>query len=72
MKNYTNNYWGNSFERIFVATLSIATGTILIYLAVLGPLILDIIKYKTADVVNNQLVGQDIINLILLSPILIT
>lgn len=72
MKNYTNNYWGNSFERIFVATLSIATGIILIYLAVSGPLILDIIKYKTADVVNNQLVGQDIVNLILLSPILIT
>ena len=70
--NKTNNgSFGNSFERIFVAMISIATGIILIYLAVEGPLFLHHIKYKTADIVNNQLAGQDMVNMFLLSPILI-
>ena len=63
--------FGNSFERIFVALISIATGITLIYLAIEGPLILHHIRYKTADIINNQLVGQDIINMLVLSPILI-
>ncbi len=41
----------------------------MIYLAIQGPLFLKTIKYKTADVVNNQLIGQDVVNLFLLSPI---
>lgn len=32
---------------------------------------LDLIRYKTAEVINNQLVGQDIVNIFVLSPILI-
>ncbi|MFH1049725.1 MAG: hypothetical protein V1779_02205 [bacterium] len=68
----TNNYnFGNSFERIFVVILAILTALTLIYLAVQGPLMLGNIKYKTADLVNNQLIGQDLINLVVLSPILL-
>jgi hypothetical protein len=66
-----NNYFGNSFERIFVAILAILNALTLIYLSVQGPMILGNIKYKTAEIVNNQLIGQDLINLILLSPILL-
>ncbi|MBI4811204.1 MAG: hypothetical protein HY800_07175, partial [Ignavibacteriales bacterium] len=40
-------------------------------MAIKGPLFLHHIKYKTADIINNQIVGQDIVNLFLLSPILI-
>lgn len=66
-----NNYFGNSFERIFVAVLALLSALTLIYLSIQGPLVLSNIKYKTAEVVNNQLIGQDLINLILLSPILL-
>lgn len=66
-----NQSFGTRFERIFVAILAIATGIILIYLAIEGPLFLHHIKYKTADIINNQLVGQDMVNMFVLSPILI-
>lgn len=71
MDGTNENTFGNSFERIFVALISIATGIILIYLAIEGPLFLQHIKYKTAGIINNQLAGQDIVNIFLLSPILI-
>lgn len=71
MNNTTENNFGTPFERIFVTFISIATGIILIYLAIEGPLFLHHIKYKTAEVINNQLVGQDIVNMFILSPILI-
>lgn len=61
--------YGNSFERIFVGILSVVVGGILIYLAIQGPLLLNNIKYKTADVINNQLIGQDAVNLFILAPI---
>lgn len=70
MNKTTTDIFGNSFERIFVAFLSVASGMILIYLAIMGPLFLDLIHYKTADVINNQLAGQDIVNMFVLSPIL--
>jgi hypothetical protein len=71
MDSKDENNFGSSFERIFVALISIATGIILIYLAIEGPLLLGHIKYKTADIINNQIAGQDIVNIFLLSPILI-
>ncbi len=61
---------GSPFERVFVAALAIATGAALVYLAVQGPLIRGAIAYKTAAVIGNQLVGQDVVNLVVLSPIL--
>jgi hypothetical protein len=71
MNNTNDANFSNSFERIFVALISVATGITLIYLAIEGPLFLQHIKYKTADFVNNQLVAQDFVNIFLLSPILI-
>jgi hypothetical protein len=71
MNTKTDNTFGSPFERIFMGFLSIATGIILIFLAVKGPLFLNHIKYKTADILNNQLIGQDVVNLFLLSAILI-
>jgi len=64
-----DNAFGNEFERILVGLLAVATGAVLIYLAVQGPLFLGAIRYKTAAVVNNQLIGQDLVNLFLLSVI---
>jgi hypothetical protein len=61
---------GGPFERLFVGALAIATGVALVYLAIQGPLIRGAIAYKTAAVIGNQLVGQDVVNLVLLSPIL--
>lgn len=71
MNSVNSKIFGSPFERIFIALLSVATGMTLIYLAIQGPLFLDNIKYKTADIINNQVIGQDIVNLFLLSPILI-
>jgi len=71
MNSINDNSFGNSFERIFVVLISIATGITLIYLAIGGPLFLHHIKYKTADIIINQIVGQDIVNMFLLSSILI-
>lgn len=66
-----HNDFGNSFERILTGLAAVVSGAILIYLAVQGPLIAGRIHYKTADLINNQLVGQDVVNLVLLSPMLI-
>jgi hypothetical protein len=66
-----DNSFGNEFERILVSLLAVATGLALIYLAVQGPLVLGHIRYKTAAVINNQVVGQDLVNLFLLSVILL-
>jgi len=66
-----DNQFGNEFERILVSLLAVATGLALIYLAVEGPLFLGHIRYKTATVINNQLMGQDLVNLFLLSVILL-
>lgn len=59
------------FERIFVAIITMLSGLVLAYLAVVGPLFLGVVKYRTAEVINNQLMGQDLVNLFLLSPGLI-
>ena len=48
-----------------------AAGITLIFLAIEGPLFMQHIKYKTADIMNNQLIGQDVVNMFVLSPILI-
>ncbi len=63
--------FGSAFERIFVGIVAVVAGAVLIYLAVQGPLVRGVMTFKTAPVVNNQLVGQDLVNLVLLSPLLI-
>jgi hypothetical protein len=63
--------FGSSFERIFVGIVAIMTGLCLIYLAIQGPLVRGVLTYKTAAVINNQLVGQDLVNILLLTPLLV-
>jgi hypothetical protein len=65
------NDFGSPFERVFVGLLAIAAGLALIYLSVQGPLIRGVITYKTAPGIIGQLVGQDAVNLVLLSPVLL-
>lgn len=59
------------FERIFIAITALLCGVVLAYLAILGPLFLGVVRYRTAKVINNQLIGQDLVNLFLLSPALL-
>lgn len=61
--------FGTEFERLFAACLAFGVGIALVYLALLGPLWLNQIQYKTAAIINNQLLGQDAVNLVLLAPI---
>jgi hypothetical protein len=63
--------FGSPFERVFVGLIAVMAGLVLIYLAIQGPLLRGVIKYKTAEITNNQLVGQDLVNLVLMSPLLI-
>ena len=58
-------------ERITVSLLCIFSGIILIYLAICGPLVLNILTYKTAETGIFQIMGQDLVNLFLLSSLLI-
>lgn len=65
------NAYGSNFERIFTGLMAILAGITLIYLAVMGPLVSGAIKYRTPEVINNQLIGQDLVNLAVLAPLLI-
>lgn len=71
MKQNDFTYFGTEFERIVIGYLSILTGLMLAYLAIQGPLFLNYIHYKTHQIVINQLIGQDAVNLFLLSPMLV-
>jgi len=71
MNEYSYNNFGSNFERIFIGLISVAAGVTLIYLALMGPLYLGLIKYRTPEVINNQLVGQDLVNLAVVGPILL-
>ncbi|MDI6846489.1 MAG: hypothetical protein QME28_10195 [Candidatus Saccharicenans sp.] len=75
MNNHSYNSWnvyGSDFERIFIGLMAILAGITLIYLAISGPLVYGEIKYRTPEAINNQLIGQDMINLAVLAPLLIT
>jgi hypothetical protein len=61
--------FGSDFERILIGALAVATGVLLVYLAIQGPLFLGAIRYKTDPIINNQVLGQDAVNLFLLSVI---
>ncbi len=61
--------FGNEFERIGVGLLAVVTGILLIYLAIQGPMVLGAIRYKTHPLLLNQIIGQDAVNLFLLSVI---
>jgi hypothetical protein len=64
-----DNTFGSKFERVLIGLLAVITGVLLIYLAIQGPLFLGNIHYKSAPVIDNQIIGQDVVNLFLLSLI---
>lgn len=64
-----DNAFGSDFERMVMGLLAVITGILLIYLAIQGPLFLGNIHYKSAPVIDNQIIGQDVVNLFLLSLI---
>jgi hypothetical protein len=71
METLRDDPFGSPFERISVAFVAIAAGLVLIYLAVQGPLDRGVLTYKTAALINNQLLGQDAVNLVLMAPLLL-
>ncbi|GIM29967.1 hypothetical protein CPJCM30710_26330 [Clostridium polyendosporum] len=68
---YASSTKVSNFERIFISLNAIVSGIVLTFLAVEGPLILNKLTYKTSPSSIYQIQGQDLINLILLSPLLI-
>lgn len=71
MNNISDNNFGSVFERIFIGLISLTAGLILIYLTIMGPLIRGEIRYRTPEVINNQLLGQDLVNLAVMAPLLV-
>ena len=71
MERANDMSFGSAFERTFVALIAIATALVLIFLAIQGPLMRGAITYKTDPTINNQLVGQDAVNIGLMGPLLI-
>jgi hypothetical protein len=71
MERTSDTSLGSEFERIFVGLVAIAAALVLIFLAIQGPLVRGALVYKTNPVTNNQLIGQDAVNLGLLAPLLI-
>ena len=57
------------FERKLISSIAILSGILLLLISVFGPLILDIIKFRTSISGINQTKGQDLVNLLLLAPI---
>ncbi|MHA1170046.1 MAG: hypothetical protein ACTSP4_13985 [Candidatus Hodarchaeales archaeon] len=58
-----------TFERYLVGITAIIVAGMLTIMAVMGPLVLGIISYKTSNSALYQTQGQDLVNLILLVPL---
>jgi len=71
METLRDDPFGSPFERAFVALVAIAAGLVLVTLAIQGPLVRGVLTYKTAALINNQLLGQDAVNLVLMAPLLL-
>jgi hypothetical protein len=59
------------FERIIISLTTIVVGITIGLISILGPLGLDIIKYASSESAITQGMGQDLINLVLITPICI-
>ena len=60
------------FEKYFIGIVAVLCGIVFIYLSISGPFFLNIIHYKTSLSGISQIKGQDIINLFLMAPLLLT
>jgi hypothetical protein len=61
--------YNKKFERIVIGLTAIVLGLTIALISIFGPLILDIIKYASSESAITQGKGQDLINLILITPI---
>ncbi|MFX1508491.1 MAG: hypothetical protein ACFFDC_20615 [Promethearchaeota archaeon] len=59
------------FERIIISFTVIVLGITIGLISILGPLGLDIIKYASSESAITQGMGQDLINLVFVTPICI-
>ncbi len=59
------------FERFFIGISAVAVGCGLAAMAMMGPLWLGTIQYKTSPSAVYQFIGQDMVNLFLMAPICI-
>ena len=57
------------FERIVISTVALVTAVLLIILSVLGPLGFGTLKHRASPSAIYQIQGQDLVNLVLLSPL---
>jgi len=57
------------FERCAVGITAVSVGMCLAAFSVMGPLWLELIQYKTSPSAIYQLIGQDLVNLLFLSPL---
>lgn len=61
----------SEFERIFISFISVLSGIIILFLSINGPLVLNNIVYKTPPTGIFQIQGQDLVNIILIAPLLL-
>jgi len=61
-----------NIEKVIIGSVLILCGLILIYLSVNGPFFLNTVRYRTSLSAISQIKGQDIINLFLIAPLLVT
>jgi len=60
-----------TFERYLIGIIAIVCAATLVIIALLGPLGLEIIEYRTSQSTIYQTMGQDLVGMILIAPILI-
>ena len=57
------------FERYIVGLTAIVVGFTIALISILGPIGLDIIKYASSESAITQGMGQDLVNLVLVTPL---
>jgi hypothetical protein len=57
------------FERYVIGLTAIVVGITIAIISIFGPLFLDIIKYASSESAITQGMGQDLVNLVLITPI---
>ena len=67
----SNSASNHVFEDKAIGLLAILIGLLLMILSVLGPLWINIIKYKTSTSAIYQTQGQDLVNLVIIAPLCI-
>ncbi len=60
-----------AFERYMISITAFIAASVLVLLAVLGPIGMDVIKYRTSQSGVYQTMAQDYVNVLLIAPILI-